>query len=162
MPNATDDNATTWRELASQLTPEQIAQFEHYEALAQNVRDEPEVVQVRRENAQDVLNGLLAHAHAEAERSLTDKLFDHVAMPAGATVAEHWEDDGHGQWTRLVHGTHHGVGHLSVGLSGEQQADGTVTWTAYANADDDPTTPEQLRRYAAALTEAANELDRLQ
>ena len=31
-----DDKATTWRDLASQLTPEQIARFEHAEQLCRS------------------------------------------------------------------------------------------------------------------------------
>jgi hypothetical protein len=41
-----------------------------------------------------------------------------------------------------------------------QCVDGSIAWSAYANADDHPATPDQLRPYAAALLEAADELER--
>ena len=61
----------------------------------------------------------------------------------------------------MVHGIQRNVAHLSVGISGEQHPDGTVEWAAYAHADDNPATPDQLRQFAAACVAAADEMERL-
>jgi hypothetical protein len=128
----TDNNATTWRDLADQLTSEQVGRFERWEADALN-----SVATGRNAYAspEDIARCFLVDARREAEQNLTDSTFD-APIPAGASGAEHWEDDGIGRWTRLVHGIQRNVAHLSVGISGEQHPDGTVAWAAYAHADD--------------------------
>ena len=157
MTSIHDDNATTWRDLVDQLTPEQVAQFGRGEADALN-----SVAAGRNayESPEDVARCFLVDARREAEQNLTDSTFD-APIPAAASGAEHWEDDGTGRWTRVVQGIQRNVGHLSVGITGEQHPDGTVEWSAYAHADDNPATPDQLRQFAAALLEAADELDEL-
>ena len=112
--------SATW---ADQLTPEQVARFERWEAGALN-----SVTAGRNayESPEDIARCFLADARREAEQNLTDSTFD-APIPAGATGTEHWEGDGTGRWTRIVQGIQRNVAHLSVGISGEQQhPDGSV------------------------------------
>jgi hypothetical protein len=159
MTTTHDDNSSTWRDLADQLTPEQVARFERWEADA--LKSVAAGRNGNYESPEDIARCFLVDARREAEQNLTDSTFD-VPIPAGASGAEHWEDDGTGRWTRPVYGIQRNVAHLSVGITGEQHPDGTVGWAAHAHADDNPATPDQLRQFAAAVLEAADELDRLQ
>ena len=150
MTTAHDDTAATWRDLADQLTPAQIARFERYETLAVDA---------------DIAADLLTEARAEATQNLGDTLFD-VPVPAGAEQVEHWEDDGTGTWTRRLSMSSRSVkrpgADSTVYVDGVQASDGTVQWSLFVVADDrKPFTAALARRFAAMLVEAADELDRL-
>jgi hypothetical protein len=96
-----DDNATTWRDLADQLTPEQIARFDHAEQLCMTGAHLAFPQSDRSKTIADMLDGVLKEARWEAQQNLTDAhTFGHVPRPAGVESADHWEDDGTGTWTR--------------------------------------------------------------
>lgn len=156
----TDDNATTWRDLADQLTAEQAARFERHEAQAlESIRQGRNAY----ESPEDITRCFLDEARWEAQQNLTDALFD-VPMPAFAESVEHWEDDGRGSWSRRVDGPHRTIdgADASVYVQGVQTPDGTVDWSLWVTVSDrDNMTAEQARTLAATLVEAADELDRL-
>ncbi|OBF86962.1 hypothetical protein A5791_19915 [Mycobacterium sp. 852002-51163_SCH5372311] len=155
MPTAHDDTATTWRDLADQLTPEQIRRFERYEQLLRSADDSEE---------------LLKEARWEAERNLNDVVeFGHIPLPSGISHPGHWENDGTGTWTRTMEFSRRSVDRAasdasdsSVYVDGVQAGDGAVTWSLFVLADDRaPFTAEQARRFAAMIMAAADELERL-
>jgi hypothetical protein len=156
-----DDNATTWRELTDQLTPEQIARFEQQESSAlaaiaagRNPHESPESV------ARCILND----ARLEAQGNLDDAMIN-VAVPEGAETVEHWEDDGAGTWVRFVHGRVRSIPGCaaSVYLDGVQTRDGAVVWKLFVHVEDrDDLTVDQVRTLSAALSAAAYDLDRIQ
>lgn len=155
-----DDNATTWRDLTDQLTPEQVRRFEHHERLALN-----SIAAGRNPNetADDIARGFLTEARWEAEQNLTDAMIS-VPVPPGAESAEHWGDGADG-WTRMLHGPSRVVEGFdaTVYRTGLQTQDGAVTWSLYVHvADSDDMTAAQVRQLAAALVEAADELEALQ
>ncbi|PEG35625.1 hypothetical protein CRI77_25000 [Mycolicibacterium duvalii] len=87
-----------------------------------------------------------------------------LPLPQGAESAEHWADDADGQWTRMVHGPSRSVEGFDAAVyrTGVQTRDGAVTWSLYVHvADSDDMTAGQVRQLAAALVEAADELDNL-
>lgn len=149
MSTTPDNTATTWRDLADQLTPEQIAWAEKLERDA--LGDPAEVAEV-----------LLDAARDHARKNLTDRMaFGHLPLPAGAVEVQHWEE-ADGRWHREFTGTerHHDRG-LDVIICGAQQADGSVQRHANVYASDSPPDcePADLRAMAALLVDAADELD---
>lgn len=153
---STDNTATTWRDLADQLSPDQLASIERAEGWGLNV--DPE--HVRRT--------LLEMAREMATCNIVDSRFGDVPVPDGATVdSEGWtHTQSHpDQWSRsLVWRDYpqNGSG-VAVSIDGRQQSDGTYTAqvAAYTGNDRAALTADQARRLAAALIEAADELDRL-
>lgn len=136
-----DNTARTWRDVADHLTAAQIAQLESLE------RDEPQT--------------LLEMAQQWAAQNVTAAApFDHVAQPAGAVRTFGWQLDGN--WFRDFEGTTRRGRQVPVHICGRQQADGpTRRWisvhTRHLNALD----PMAARELAAALTDAAEEIERL-
>lgn len=150
------DAAQTWRDLAPLLAPDTIAAYERNEQQFASA----DLSQIfPGEDPADVLDkvrrNMLEDARVQAR-------FGHIALPAAATGAEPWQDDDDDQWERLVHGPHRSTAHLGVGITGIQQVDGTVEWSMYVNADDDETTPEQARQFAAQVLAIAANLEALQ
>jgi hypothetical protein len=136
-----DDTAQTWRDLADQLTPAQIAQLERLE------HDEPKV--------------LLEMARQWAAEKMTDAVpCDDVAPPAGAVRTFAWQRDGN--WFRDFEGTTRGGGQARVHICGRQQADGSLRrWITVRARYLDALDASAARELAAALTDAADELERL-
>jgi hypothetical protein len=136
-----DDTAQTWRDVADQLTAAQIAQLESLE------RDEPQT--------------LLEMARQLAAKNVTTAApFDHVAQPAGAVRTFNWQLDG--DWFRDFEGTTRRGGPARVRIFGRQQADGsTRRWIAVDTRHLDALDPAAARELAAALTDAADEIERL-
>ena len=154
-----DDDETTWRDLTDQLTPEQVRRFEHHERLALNSIDSGHNPH---ETTEDIARGFLTEARWEAEQNLTDAMIS-VPLPPGAESAEHWEDGADG-WTRMLHGPSRSVEGFDAAVyrTGVQTREGSVTWSLYVHvADSDDMAPAQVRQLAAALIEAADELERL-
>lgn len=151
---STDDAATSWRDLADQLTPEQITRFEALERTLKKTYG-------------GVDDEMLNEARWEAQQNLIDTVrFGHIAVPAGAQAAGHWEQAETGSWTRLLAVSNRSLdregGDTSVCVNGEQSADGTATWGLFVLADDrKPLTSGQAREYAAMVLAAADELDAL-
>ena len=136
-----DNTAQTWRDVADQLTAAQIAQLERLE------RDEPQtLLEMAREWA--------------AENATAAAPFDDVAPPDGAVRTFQWQLDSN--WFRDFEGTTRRCGQARVQICGRQQADGsTRRWitvhSRYLNSLD----AVAARELAAALTEAADEIERL-
>jgi hypothetical protein len=134
-----DDTAQTWRDVSDHLTTAQIAQLERIE------RDEPQT--------------LLETARQWAADNVTAAApFDHVAQPADAVRTFDWQLDGN--WLRDFGGTTRRAGQTRVQICGRQQADGsTRRWIAVRTRYLDALDPATARELAAALTEAADEIE---
>jgi hypothetical protein len=146
----TDDDATSWRDLTDQLTPEQIAELE---------RDEP----FWRQEDDDYCTRMLAQARWIIAQNLHDMLFD-VQAPAGASRVFRWETDDTGRTTRLVSLSRRTVqgADSSVEIVGPQDIEGNVGWELYAYVEDQrPLTSTQARELAAVLIATADEYDQL-
>jgi hypothetical protein len=85
---------------------------------------------------------------------------DNVAPPAGAVRTFHWQLDS--DWFRDFEGTTRRAGPARVQICGRQQADGsTRRWIAVHTRHLDALDAAATRELAAALTDAANEIERL-
>ncbi len=138
---AHDDTAQTWRDVADQLSAAQIAQLERLE------RDEPQT--------------LLEMARQWATKNMTTGMpFDDVAPPAGAVRTFDWQLDS--TWFRDFEGTARRGGPARVQIFGRQQADGsTRRWIAIHTRHLDALDATTARELGSALTEAADEMERL-
>jgi hypothetical protein len=67
-----DDNATTWRELADQLTAEQISRFERAERLCMAGAHLVFPQNDQSATIADLLTGVLKDARWEAQQNLTE------------------------------------------------------------------------------------------
>jgi hypothetical protein len=148
MTTTHDDNATTWRDLADQLTPKQQATLERYERDFANHNIPPTAE-------------LLAIARDSAQHNLSDQMFADLPMPGGVQLAEHWQPDGD-EWARAFDGTSRTVKDTDVWIVGEQRASGAINRVihVYLGGTDDLHS-DDARQLAAALVEAADEIDRL-
>jgi hypothetical protein len=142
---------TTWRDLACDLTPSQ--------------RDSMEFVE--REfaacpTARDATADLLDLARGHIEQNLIDIALAGVPLPSGATDLSGWEKnlqrDG---WSRTLVWRTWDSGELVVDIAGRQESDGTYT-RQITLEDGVDFTSTCARQVAAALIEAADEIDRLQ
>jgi hypothetical protein len=66
---ADDDNATSWRDLADQLTPEQIVRFERAEQLCMTGAHLAFPQNDRSKTLADMLDGVLKEARWEAQQN---------------------------------------------------------------------------------------------
>jgi hypothetical protein len=152
-----DDNATTWRDLADQLTPKQVAEFDSSERrfAESGVADTPEAKAA-----------LLEYARAAAARNLVDATYAEVPLPPGATTdSESWGQDLiHGGYRRaLFWRAYSGGDGLIVDISGWQRTDGSFErhiclWGADEGRG---LTGAQARRVAALMTAAADDMERM-
>ena len=139
----TTPNNTTWRALADQLTPEQIAELEYCER---------EQIPPGLADPEHHLNC----ARAMACENFIQRLCADVAAPAdaGGTIND-WEEWGDG-YGRMYTVSNRGA----VEIFGVQFDDGRIERNILCRADCDMTAAD-ARRLAQALIEAADELDRL-
>jgi len=156
-----EDTALTWRDLIDELTAEQIAELEEFEAQPSD--------------SCFVQAGLLKDARQYAAWNATDRvLFGHMPKPTDAKDTGHWRQDGE-HWHRLFWGTERvchsaececdhdddvvcdGVGKVDV--VGQQFSDGLISRHVDLRSRD--LDAPGCRRLAAALLSAAEELDRL-
>lgn len=86
-----------------------------------------------------------------------------LPVPAGAT-ADDWLDltDIHGDMARALTWSHHDTDKVGVTVDGWQYADGRVERSVSLYDADKELSAADARRLAAALLNAADELDRLQ
>jgi len=154
MPAMHDDNAATWRDLAEQLTPEQIEKL----TVSETQSPLPDA---------EKADLLLDLAREWGQRNLDDHLmFCQIGRPAGATAVFHCGErtDGRG-WSREFTGATRRVAGVSLTIEGTQFADGGIERQLYVVVDDLPDSvggalnADGARQLAAALIEAANELD---
>jgi hypothetical protein len=107
----TPENATTWRDLADQLSDATRFALELLEQETQG----------------DARAKLLALARDDIETRLADAGYCDIPAPAGASVGE-WEHNTAGGWSRsLVWASFGEPGGISVDIDGRQECDGTYT-----------------------------------
>ena len=144
----TPDDATTWRDLADQLTPEQRRSYENLE---------------RETHGRMPAERLLEFAREEVEGNLADIAHCDVAAPADANWVGRWGQnlDGRG-WSRSLVWREFRAPEMCVAVDGVQHCDGTVERQVSVYVNDGPKLAAgPARRLAALLVEAADELDRL-
>jgi len=155
-----DTNSPTWRELADQLTSEQISDLEHLDALADIpgsgfTADSPRRI-----------------AEEFAVENAAQVIYADIPAPADAiSPPTRWEEWDERTWARgftsmrrrfeYPAGTPGAQPQLvTVDVSGWQLTDGTCERSIYASGDAlESMTPEQAREVAAALLAAADRID---
>jgi hypothetical protein len=127
--------------LADQLTAAQITQLEHLEC------DDPQT--------------LLEKARQwAAKNTAAAASFNDVAPPAGAVRTFGWQRDSN--WFRDFEGTQRCPGQARVHVFGRQLADGSARrWIAVYTRRLDALNAAAAREMAAALNDAADEIERL-
>jgi hypothetical protein len=149
MTTTHDDNATTWRDLADQLTPEQIAELEYCER--ENIP--PGVADARQ--------GQLNCARAMAQHNIVQALCADIATPADAVSEVYeWEERGGDTFGRMYGISLRDLGFTTVDVSGVQYNDGHVERHILVYEAED-LTADQARALAAALLNAADDIERL-
>jgi hypothetical protein len=150
-----DDDAATWRDLADQLTAEQIVGLEGCERRfnTDGVADDP--------RAQA---SLLGFARQYAEHNLVDAAYADVPLPAGAsTNSEGWGKDlKQGGYRRSLLWRNDGQpGGVSVDIDGWQWLDGSFARhiSLWGVDEGGALSCAQARSIAAMLLDAADELD---
>ena len=152
MTEQSDHTIRHWRELADQLTAEQIAILERAEEC--NSSDED----------------LIDDARKYANINLGGRIhFGHLDTPEGAVKVHpcHQDHNVDGAWIRPFTGTRHTVGGVNATIEGIQCPDGSVFRTVAVTVDDFAQMPagqltaDQTRELGALLTILADELDRL-
>lgn len=143
-----DNNATTWRDLADRLTPEQRTSFENLE---------------RESHGWMPAQRLLELVRDEVEGNLADMAYCDVPAPADANWVGKWEKnlEGHG-WSRSLVWHEFRAADVCVAVDGVQNCDGAVERQVSVHLNDDPKLAAgPARRLAALLVDAAAELDGL-
>ena len=138
-----EDTATHWRDLADQLTPEQIGRLE-----TARWPDADELLDIARDFA--------------ATNLLQVRMAD-VAAPADTLKTGAWGADGT-DTKRTVYAGLWNTGNVIVEIVGEQSADGAVVWRLEcreADRTEGDLMAGQARELARVLTDAADLLDRL-
>jgi hypothetical protein len=157
MTTTHDDNATTWRDLADALTPHQIAYLENWE-------QHPEIPPMADWSApppERHAAALLFSAREYVGQNAAAALYADVAPPPEDGQHYPWEHDGDGKWFRFFAGTARELGETSVTITGLQSADGSIERTISIDGSDEGLDASTARQIAAALIEAADELERL-
>jgi hypothetical protein len=153
-----DDNATTWRDLADPLTPQQIAELEYCER---------EQVPPGLASPQHRLNG----ARAMSRENIVHALCADIAAPADSIdEPSGWIEWDHGDYCRMFTSTATRTvagANITVSVLGNQYYDGrTERWirideSAFSDADSGMTA-EQAHALSVALAEAADAMEQLQ
>ena len=146
----THDDATGWRDLADQLTAQQIAEMEYCER---------EGIPPGMTSPQHQLNA----ARAMARHNIIQALCADIASPVEAAAGEvyDWEERGADKFGRMYAISSRDVGAMQVDVLGVQYNDGHIERHILLSEADD-LTAEQARQLGTALIETANELGRLQ
>lgn len=144
-----DNTATSWRDLADELTDHDRASIE----------------KIERETGGRMPGVLLDYARRSVEDRLIDMAYCDLAAPGDARWVGLWEKHIQLGWSRSLVWREWGPvsdADLYVAIDGRQQCDGTVVRGISPYVDDaSHLTSAQARRLAALLIEAADELDRL-
>ncbi|OKH78215.1 hypothetical protein EB75_28140 [Mycobacterium sp. ST-F2] len=149
----------TWRDLADQLTPDQIDYIERSELHPVPNVDGTCDVDLNR-------GALLFRAREFARQNVAAERFRHVQAPVGADQVDAWwpgnSDDG--SWSRTWWGKPRGIAvaaaknPFTVVLTGMQWSDGRSESAVTVHADDDLMTAAEARQLAVALLEVADAL----
>jgi hypothetical protein len=152
-----------WRDLADQLTPEQVDLLLERESAP----DEHAALAGSPERTFD-RDKLLAGARHYARDNLAVAMIDNIPEPAGAVEVTEWADPDSPGAFRLFYGATRTVelddgADINVTVLGTQATDGSVDEHGILidGGSDDTITTHEGRRLAAALVEAADEVDRL-
>jgi hypothetical protein len=142
-----DNAATSWRDLADQLTPEQIAELESMDR---------EGIPPGIASPKSHLN----HARKLAELNIARTMLADMPLPADAVgEVSDWLDIDDGVYQRGWTAWTDPAGQVSI--YGLQSSDGTVERDIIDTGGDGPMTAGEARQRAGALADAAAELDRL-
>jgi len=149
-----ENDATSWRDLADQLTSGQLALLEHDD-----------------DNDNDPLlhRALLSSARIHARDNLAAALYADVPKPAGALKVHRWCGDDRGESrgfsgsTRVVETPQHDGDRIEVNVDGVQYPDGSVKRDIFIDRthSDNPLTTEQALKLAAALIAAVDEVEQI-
>lgn len=145
-----NDSATSWRDLADQLTPQQVARAEKFEREGIGTPAE-------------LADFLLYEAKEHAAKNIVDKeRFGNVPAPADQLRIWHWEQAADGSWSREFDGTSRDLGTSCVSIVGVQRDNGSIErWVHVDINDSTELYPQSLRDLAAALVTSADELEAL-
>jgi hypothetical protein len=160
-----DENAASWRDLADQLTPEQIAKLEESERRYRfDAASLPMWWKWVPRTEVDIARTLLGFARADVAYNLNDVLFAEIALPAGAVSALPWDSDG----SRCFDGSSWCIerargADIQVQIVGVQYADGRIERRIAVHElhHDEPITPLEAQQLATVVAAAADEIDRL-
>lgn len=153
-----DDNATDWRDLRDALTPSQVAYLENWESHPEL----PPLADGGSPSPEDHARALLFSAREYVSQNAAAALYADVAPPPEDGEHYHWEHDGDGKWFRFFAGSTREVGDTTVMINGLQSADGTITRSISIDGDSEGLDAARARAIAAAVLDAADELDRLE
>jgi hypothetical protein len=142
-----NDDAATWRELADQLTPEQVAEVEYCERF-----DIPPGLAT----AEHLLN----HARSLIGLNLAALFCADVPPPAHAAAVLAWER-ADGGFSRSYTVWRRQCGQVAVEVYGVQFDDGRIELHVLADQGGETMTAREARALAAALLDAAATVDRL-
>lgn len=152
------DEPQSWRDLADQLTSQQIDGLDQAERrfAESGVGDHPEAKA-----------SLIEFAREYAQRNLTDAAYGDVPLPVGAkTDSESWcRDLQNGGYRRTLEWATYGDrGEINVGIDGWQRTDGSFTRyiCLWGVEEGGALTAVEARRIASLLSQAADDMDRLQ
>ncbi|MDA2891258.1 hypothetical protein PDG61_10090 [Mycolicibacterium sp. BiH015] len=157
--------AQTWRDLADQLTAEQVAHLEYWEAHPEL----PPRSDGMQPTAEEQRSRLLFSATESAWRNRAAERYSHITVPPGTTWAGDWSGD---LWdsgepaTRHFEATKRCCGHMEVSAGGWQDSNGRTEWQITVQSteqfNDGQMDAALAREVGAALIAAADELERLQ
>lgn len=156
--NAHHDNASTWRDLQDALTPAQIAYLEDWEAHPEI----PPRADGSSPSPEDHARALLFSARDYLSQNSAAAVYADVAPPPDDGVHYPWQPDGDGGWVRYFTGTDRKVGSTTVMINGMQHCSGSITRSICIDGETEELDSSAARRVAAAMIEAADELERLQ
>ncbi len=168
-----ENAAQTWRDLAEQLTPEQLARFEELEhTFRHNALLPKRWWSTAPRSNSEITDVLLTAARADASNNLGAAMIGDVAEPAGADVVYGWHDADTASAARYFEGAHRAIERrtdrnqdddIEVYVAGLQRPDGVVEREIVVHQlhADYPITAGQARQLARALMAAADELDRM-
>jgi hypothetical protein len=165
-----ENTAATWRDLADQLTAEQVAQLEDSEKgyRYRAMLPQPQWSTDPR-SRRDIDKLLLSRARGHARDNLVAEMIGPVDLPARMAIFDIWQE-GDPQPYRVILGKYRTIpGHAArVSTAAIQFADGSIddgrleppNITLY-DVQDERLSSDDARELAAVLLEAADELDRL-
>ncbi|CAM3108272.1 hypothetical protein BST27_18605 [Mycobacterium intermedium] len=149
----TPDNATTWRDLADALTPQQVAYIEEWERHPELPPRVDGSVKTPEEHQRTLL-----HVAREFLGSNTAAvMLADVAPPDGGDHRP-WQDEGDGTWSRFFVGTVRTMGDVRVIIDGTQYSDGRIERFVTTDSAEGMGSAE-ARQLAALIIEAADEID---
>src|SRR5258707_15528556 len=136
------ENAATWRDLADQLTPNQIAELESEERTG------------------CPRGALRWQARHYAQAALGNVLLGDIEAPADAREVRGWETDytEDGSWSRHFEGARREVAGFSVRIIGVQEQDGSASREVNISGGDEFLSAAETRELAAALLEVADQI----